>query len=1175
MPELDEYRAFRGALVDALKRELFGPSRDDPEALRNEELDVSPLQIYGTGILFPRKLRQEYLEDSPESAGNELVGRDDAEDFDDDLDEVVKADDGGDRRTPAISADAGIEDQPLNLANEFSPSARGITFRVRGSLCLTVDVSVGTYSSSKISEPHPKAGETRTNGTPYPEKREYTKYRRIPRHVSVDVPLDFEDRREATFTVPDTDDALTLHVFLRSTDDDERVLSVMLVNHNESGASGSSDPEMSFFQAEFEVRDADGRAVFTHIDRPSGISSEDDLASMDLLYRHKRAFCLGHGCAGDWRRGPDVEREGRTDSVWTTTIPTYEVHPIEPREEAFESGELELSMKFLSDGEGTDEEEKRDSILAALEGLCSDYESWIDARKDEASSLSGRFAAAARRHINACMECLGRMREGIKVLGGQEDDDPLTAFRLANKSMLIQQVRTSIAARELESEFPVIPEDYDERPLMVRRWRPFQLAFILMNIAGTADREHRDRRRVDLIWFPTGGGKTEAYLGLAAYVICLRRLRDPSNAGTTVLMRYTLRLLTAQQFQRASALILALDMLRTEGYLRADLGTEPISIGLWVGRSLSPNQREEARSALRQMRQDRYHAKNPFQVLHCPWCKCELKNSQHLGYVDEKVAPGTTRTVRFRCPDSRCPWSVKDVQMPIMVVDEDIYDSPPTLVLGTVDKFAQVAWNDLSGKLFGIGLSFAPPDLIIQDELHLISGPLGTIVGLYETAIEQFCSREGAVSKIVASTATIRQAREQCHALYNRDTFEFPPQGLRAGESYFAFENNKAPGRLYAGVFASGLKSHATAQVRTCSALLQHVIPLPSGKADSQTETIEDEGGGRENRASEQTPPGLEIGTYFPVADPYGTLVWYFNSLRELGYATTMCSGDIPEYLKSMCRRGDIPWDYRRRIRNYVELNSRRTADEIPDILEQLERAWKPRPDGRAPVDILLATNMISVGVDIPRLGLMVVTGQPKSTSEYIQATSRVGRRHPGLVVTIYNQGKSRDRSHYEQFVAYHQAFYRFVEATSITPFSPPARERGIRGVLIAFARLTAGISEPSELSSKRHLLEDGIKAIVERIRDIDPGEEADAEAELIEALDLWEALSPAEYGRMGGSVNTTTLAYPYGSPPDPVFHQDAWAVLTSMRNVDGTAEAKVISTYNVGDPDEPEGGTG
>ena len=394
--------------------------------------------------------------------------------------------------------------------------------------------------------------------------------------------------------------------------------------------------------------------------------------------------------------------------------------------------------------------------------------------------------------MDACRRCLTRMKEGVALLG-DPDRQLMTAFRIANRAMLMQQVHSKLKARSLDSEFPGIPSDYREEPGVNRQWRPFQLAFLLMNVAGTSDQSHRDRQLVDLIWFPTGGGKTEAYLGLTAYIIALRRLRNPDNAGTTVLMRYTLRLLTAQQFQRASALIMALDLLRRERYLGADLGDEPISIGLWVGQSLSPNDRSEARAALSRMRGSNKRSDNPFQVLHCPWCGCELKDRMKLGYLEERLRPGEPRTVFFRCPDGSCAWGDGNTRMPIMVVDDDIYASPPTLIMGTVDKFAQVAWKDETGRIFGAGGENAPPELIIQDELHLISGPLGSIVGLYEGVIERLCRSETSGPKIVASTATIRQAREQCKALYNRDTMEFPAQGLKAGDSYFAYEDSTAP----------------------------------------------------------------------------------------------------------------------------------------------------------------------------------------------------------------------------------------------------------------------------------------------------------------------------------------------------------------------------------------------
>ena len=1143
---MEKYKKARLKLVDSLRRELIGPGKEDPDDSRREELDVSPLQLYGAGILFPRKQLQEFLEGGAETINSKNfvpTGEDELEDAEhDDLD----VDDGGNRSPGSMAPDCGIEDQPLNLANEFSPSAIGITFRLTSAELLNVEVSFGTYESISTSEPHPKAGQVRADGTPYPAVREFTLYRRTPRVESLQLELDFHESSSVVLPVPDTGDDLRVHATLRSSHKDESVISVMLVNHNQTTGTGSSAFRDCFFQTEMEVRDGAGRPVFTPIERPTGNSLPEELSSQSLLYRHRRTFCLGHGCAGDWRRGDDVDSTGKTDRVSTATIPTYEVQPVHAREKPFAVERLDLSMWALSEGVAAGGTNIETTILEKLTQLCSDYEAWIDEQLSQAETLSPDYRETANRHLEACTHCLKRMKEGVALLGGT-DHLPMMAFRIANRAMLMQQVHSKLSARTLDSDFPYIPADYREAPDIVRRWRPFQLAFLLMNIAGTSSQSHPDRELVDLIWFPTGGGKTEAYLGLSAYTIALRRLRRPDNAGTTVLMRYTLRLLTAQQFQRASTLVMALDRLRCERYLGAELGDEPISIGLWVGRSLSPNDRSEARGALSRMRQRDSRTENPFQILHCPWCGSEFKDKRKLGYLDERKSHGGQRTVVFRCPDLSCAWSDSSARIPIVVIDEDIYASPPTLVMGTVDKFAQVAWKNETGNIFGIGRKNSPPELIIQDELHLISGPLGSIVGLYEGVIERLCKTEHNKPKIVASTATIRQARDQCKALYNRDTIEFPAQGLKAGDSYFAYENSDAPGRLYAGVFASGLKSHATAQVRTCSSLLQHAIPLPQG-----TETVDNK------------LPTLDQGAYFPEADPYGTLVWYFNSLRELGSATTMCSGDIPEYIKGMCRRGDIPWDFRRRVRNYVELTSRRTADEIPEILEQLERSWLPKPVGPAPVDILLATNMISVGVDVSRLGLMVVTGQPKSTSEYIQATSRVGRKFPGLVVTVYSQSKSRDRSHYEQFVGYHQAYYKFVEATSITPFSAPARERGLRGMLMAIARLVAGLDDPSRISDKRDQIQRELNNFVQRISDIDATEERDAAEELRSALDEWEAVAPSEYGRMGGRVNTRTLAYPYGTVPDPVFHEKSWPVLTSMRNVDGTAEAKVIASYEV-----------
>tara|TARA_Y100001978_G_C23682969_1_gene430143 strand:- start:526 stop:1890 length:1365 start_codon:yes stop_codon:yes gene_type:complete len=449
-----------------------------------------------------------------------------------------------------------------------------------------------------------------------------------------------------------------------------------------------------------------------------------------------------------------------------------------------------------------------------------------------------------------------------------------------------------------------------------------------------------------------------------------------------------------------------------------------------------------------------------------------------------------------------------------------------------VDKFAQLAWVPETGRIFGTGNFSDPPSLIIQDELHLISGPLGTIVGLYETVIDRLCTRDGKTPKIVASTATIRQSAKQCSGLYARERFEFPPQGLDAGDSYFAYEDQEAAGRLYVGVFGTAVKSHATAQVRVISPLLQAVMPEPP---DTQ-------------------PP--------EIADKYATLLWYFNSLRELGHAVTMSTGDIPEHHFNLCSRKNIEKEYRRRFPNVEELTSRKTAEEIPSILDCLNRKWPKLENSPWPVDMLLATNMISVGVDVSRLGLMVVAGQPKSTAEYIQATSRVGRGFPGLVITVYNPARSRDRSHYEQFVGYHQAIYRYVEPTSVTPFSAPARSRGFAGMVIALARLITGMRVPGDISRCPDVQDELAKVILDRVQKVDTDEYEDALRELTGIFKDWKDYLPQEFGQMAGTPTTQTLMYPIGRNVNEDFEGKAFPVLTSMRSVDATCSAKVLQTY-------------
>lgn len=1128
MDMFSSHVAFRSYLVDELRRQAFGPMPQDSDESRDEVLDVSPLQIYSTGVLFAQKIRQTTLEDT--------------EELQEDLNETTlnRAIEVPDEAKPKAESVQGSppddtslspEQEPINLANEFSPSAMGLSFRLKDPTEISAIISFGKYEPFKATVPHPRAGQKRANGTIFPDTRQIRQWRRT-HYPPSPYPIKLESMSNSRQVIPIAE-RLRLHTTVRSWKDGSLVVSAMIVNEFKGLPDAYASVDETFFQVSLEIRETNGRAVFRPIDRDVGSATDDeDLASMDLLYRHRRAFALGHGTAGDWNRDETLSVAGRTDMVRISVIPEYELKPIRPRQMAFGESSLNLSMNFLSQGDSSSHPEE--AIVSALTVLAADYALWIEDIRKNSSDFAAPMRAAANRHITHCITCHERIVRGIEELNS--NPQAMLAFRLMNRAMLIQHFHSSILKRRgLDSEFPAIPDNYVLPADQERKWYPFQLAFILINIAGISDPSAvEERRLVDLIWFPTGGGKTEAYLGLAAFTTCYERLSG-SGQGTVVLMRYTLRLLTAQQFQRAASLMVSLEHLRRKKWIDANLGESEISIGLWAGRGLSPNRRAEARKRLRDLQKDSY-AKNPFQVLECPWCRVDLTNRKNLGYVEVKPPGGQEKTVRVVCPDKGCAFAATSNGLPIQVIDDDIYDRPPTLLIGTVDKFAQIAWNAKTGRIFGIGNSGRPPILVIQDELHLISGPLGTIVGLYESAIDRLCSRGDHVHKIVASTATIRRASEQCQQLYARDTFEFPPQGIRAGDSYFAFEDTSEPGRLYVGFMGTAVKSHQTSLVRVCSPLLQSTC-VPIEEDEEQKRHI---------------------------VDPYGTLVWYFNSLRELGHAATLCSGDIPEHILGLCHRTNVPYERRRFVTEVVELTSRRRADEIPAILQQLEVAWRIRSIGKQPIDVLLATNMIAVGVDVSRLGLIVMSGQPKGTSEYIQATSRVGRRFPGLVVTVYTQGKSRDRSHYERFVAYHQSVYKYVEPTSVTPFSPQSRDRGLRGVIVAMARLLAGVKTPDTYEDHEEQIATEMNYILERIEKLDPEEKDEAAEEIQEWLKSWKAMLPAEYGKMAGKPDTTCLMYPYGSPPDPLYQRKAWPVMTSMRNVDGTSVAKVLNIYDI-----------
>lgn len=841
---------------------------------------------------------------------------------------------------------------------------------------------------------------------------------------------------------------------------------------------------------------------------------------------------MGHGCAADWT----VAEDGEVFEVRSESLPVFCQHPIVARDTLADAN-LSMFAFSVADEAG---------VVGPCRTLAAAYESWIDCLQAEATGpdLSPELQKTAADNLDRCWESLARMRRGIDLI--ETNTEVRTAFQWMNRAMVQQRTHYSLSAEKDKRRAWVMGSDgpTPERPFVAPdypfsvSWRPFQLAFILMNLAAFVDPHDAERDLVDVIWFPTGGGKTEAYLGLAAWAMLFRRMNDPADAGVSVLMRYTLRLLTAQQFQRASSLICALELMR-----RADpkrLGEQPFSIGLWVGGDVTPNKEADAVSKLAEL--DSGDGQNPFVVLACPWCGVEMgrrpygKGFRVFGYVLEKKP----RTVRFRCEDPGCPFG--DTHgLPLEVIDERIYRAPPTMVIGTVDKFATLPWNPEARRLFGLDVGVSPPDLIIQDELHLISGPLGSMVGHYGTVIEELCTRQvkgrRIAPKIVASTATISHADEQVQALYSRPARLFPAQALRAGDSFFAIERPELPGRTYVGVLGSGLSSHVVAQIRVTAALLQAPANLKGAATDE-------------------------------ALDPYWSLITYFNSLRELGRASTLIQADIREYLNWIWQRTGVSdsrlegLDRRRFINHDVELTSRVQSAQIPEVLERL---FTGLPDTSA-VDVCFATNMLQVGLDVSRLSLMMIVGQPKGASEYIQASSRVGRdgRKPGLVVTNYNPFKPRDRSHFESFRPYHESIYRFVEPTSVTPFSLPVCERAIHALVIALIRCLEPTLRDSPQGGPDATVRSRISEIVlRRVRSVAPHELERAQSVLDGFFDDWARKNPERYGALSqhpdpGRPLMILAGRLWGDGEDPIPK----ATPSSMRSVDAESSARLLNDY-------------
>ena len=1194
VPLIQNVTYVRDLLELAVRDDLLGPAGGPHELIK----DMSVRDRYLVGKLAPRRPG-----DGETTAVEPAAAVDEIGDIEDERAASIH-----EPGAEFASASGRVEPEDdaldeIDTTNNQSlvPSSMGFTFCVApGVESLAIDVRWGRYERVPSDE-HDIVKTRKNRATGKEEETKVKVWRRIPCGRVVPLILSDGPIRPST---PDRDQPdVRLQGTVRTNNQGERLVTLFLVN-------GQLEPDDNkdrawLFQPEISVTAPEGaadKAIFRR--RPSNeiVVDDPERDRLALIYRNRLEFAVGHGVSVHADTIPDDS--GKAWQIRTEIIPRYEIAVTETP--GLDPDDRPAMRRMVDEGwldMSRLAELEPPALRDALSCLVDDYAVWIEEQRARLKSEITGFDEPGRDVIARCEDTLRRLREGMSTLFS--DDAALSAFRFANRSMALQRVRSLYALKRRRGEAADVAQLDIPRN---RSWRPFQLAFLLLSVPSLADPAHPDRTKpveafADLLWFPTGGGKTEAYLGVAAFAMAMRRLKNDlggldASRGLAVIMQYTLRLLTLQQFQRATALLCAMEVIRRED--EKTWGKEPFSLGLWVGNRVTPGRTEDAHQAIEALRNgDRNRAgiSSPAQLTSCPWCGSEISAGRDIE-VDRIVG----RTL-IHCGDKlgTCEFSragssrLAHPGLPVKVVDEEIYHRPPTMMIATVDKFAMMAWRPEVRNLFGRvdeecerhGLlwpghdcgtghrargshpaakvkqvrTLRPPDLIIQDEFHLISGPLGTMVGLYESAVDELSTwplgDTKVRPKVVASTATVRRAEDQVRNVFMRRISVFPPSGLDVEDNFFSVQRpiEEKPGRSYMGICAPG-SSRPAVLIRTYTAFLTAAQAL--------------------------------FDRFGPIADPYMTLVGYFNSLRELGGMKRLAEDDVQtRSFRVSMSLVDRPGLSQRRVDDVRELTSRVSSHDIPRYLDQLEipfngtfdsaiGKWAEHraPGDPRPIDVVLATNMLSVGVDVSRLGLMVVNGQPKGTAEYIQATSRVGRTPPGLVATVLTWARPRDLSHYETFEHYHATFYQHVEAQSVTPFSPRALDRGLTGAMLSIIRNTYDPFAPNTgagamNSPSRPEMTATIGAVADRTWEVteDATKKALIERELKHRADDW-----AKEAGVGGR----TLVYQkYGAGPTayPLLEAPGvkpwtgWTVPMSMREVEPGVRLVMEDSRSTSDP--------
>ena len=1093
----------RQKILDAVRKDLIGPASDC------EQLNEVPTSSYITGLLYP--------------ADTDVTEDENYNDV-----EFTEKNFDADGETLEVGIFEEEEPEDRVKGGFQKPSSIGVSFYVSNDVQkVNAYINWGKYYAEQVQGE--AIDKTLEEDAENKKKKKHTIY--IREQMNDVVEIDFNLMGRSKQIPLESNGNIYIYVMKMQLDNGYKMVSVYLHNNDKSDGD-EKEYEKVMLQVEMLIADDLMSPIFV----PEYLCRKVELED-EYYYKGRPVYARGRGCAATWEKKAE---EINATAIKSSFIPDYEI----PSVSAQIDDMPEHAFSMLQMGSP----KKKSEVIQNLRTLTEMYGSWItDALTNDEAMHDDKFKATGQTIIDKCNDANRRMNAGIDLI--ENNDKVYQAFVFMNQAMYLQRSITAFS-KDYGNGIPCSLKDYmTDMPEKGRKkdhseWRPFQIAFVLLNMCGIMDGESPERDIVDLLYFPTGGGKTEAYLGLIAFTIAYRRLTVSDetdyekDGGVTVFLRYTLRLLTTQQRDRLMRLIVAMEQLREKN--EKLYGKERISIGFWVGGNVTPNKFSEYNDS-DQFKKREFIRKLTKQIIKCPYCGKPITRDEYD--INEKG-----KYVKIHCADDNCMFSLKTGRtIPVYLVDEEIYAKCPTVIISTVDKFARLPWSERVGLLFGrtdrycsrcghiaigekhagrhnadvaAGLEraetvackpFYPPELIIQDELHLITGPLGTIYGGYETVVEEMCCIEKNGKKIrpkyIVSTATIRNAGEQIKFLYGRNEFaQFPPSGFDTRDSFFIKEvplptenlvdvseekisrmisDGKKPFRQYAGICASG-QSVKTTLIRLYSIILQTALDIAKNPE------------------------------YEDYIDPYYTLIGYFNSIRELGGAVRLLDDDIASRIRVVKNKYNSSEQRHLSFEGKKEITSRIPSWEIAQVLEKLAISYDKNKEKQGCYDVVIATNMIAVGMDVDRLGLMSVVGQPKQNSEYIQATSRVGRQHPGIIFTVYNPYRPRDLSNYENFVGFHSQMYRYVEGTTATPFAARARDRVLHALVVSLLRLqvetmadNGGASNINDISDEQ--IKDIKEKILERVKITSPSSYVDTEKEMDEFINTWKNIAKDE----------------------------------------------------------------